>query len=361
MNTTTISGDLSAGTTEDDFEPEEDYGQCIYKHHGAYFLPVLYALVFMLGILGNTLVIWVMVAGVRLRSMTDVCLLNLAVADLLLASSLPFLAHQARDQWVFGSIMCKAVLGIYHVGFYTGIFFITLMSIDRYLAIVHAILAMRARTRSFGIAAAVVTWLAGILASFPEIGFLQVQESPKLDSNIIMYCAPVYVIVDGTTARHWWSIFALYKMSILGLLIPIAIMAFCYSQIIWRLLSSQFSKKPAIRLVIVVMLVFFCCWVPYNVAALFKALELTQGMVGDAACERSKAIRTALQATAAIAYCHTCLNPILYVFVGEKFRVHLVRLIHRSPCKLCPVSPLDRLRGSVYSQTTILDERASAM
>lgn len=329
----------------------------MYDHHGASFLPALYSIFFLLGLLGNSLVIWVIACGVRLRSMTDVCLLNLAVADLLLVCTLPFLAHQARDEWLFGDAMCKMVLGIYHIVFYCGIFFISLMSIDRYLAIVHAVYAMRARTRSFGMIAAAVTWVAGFLASFPDMIFL------KQQTNTSHYCSPEYPKADTTGSNsHFWRIFSLFKMNILGLLIPVVIMCFCYSQIIWRLLYSQSSKKQAIRLVLIVVAVFFCCWVPYNVASFFKALELLHIYTE---CDSSKAITLALEVSGAIAYSHSCLNPILYVFVGEKFRRQLLRLINRTPCRLCQMVkvfiPQDRMTGSVYSQTSSMSERTTAV
>ncbi|XP_070691823.1 C-C chemokine receptor type 4 [Pempheris klunzingeri] len=291
--------------------------------------------------------------------MTDVCLLNLAIADLLLVCSLPFLAHQARDQWLFGDSMCKVVLGIYHIAFYCGIFFISLMSIDRYLAIVHAVYAIRARTRSFGMIAAAVTWVAGFFASFPDLIFLKQQ----FVGHQLNFCFPAYPTpaLDDTNS-HFWRIFSLFKMNILGLFLPFVIMGFCYSQIVWRLLYSQSSKKQAIRLVIIVVAVFFCCWVPYNIASFFKALELLQ-IYTD--CESSKTIILALQVTEVIAYSHSCLNPILYVFAGEKFRRQLLRLMNRTPCVLCKVIkvciPQDRITGSVYSQTTSLDDRSTAM
>lgn len=336
--------------------PEEGYGSCVYERHGANFLPALYSIFFLLGLLGNFLVIWVIACGVRLRTMTDVCLVNLAVADLLLVCSLPFLAHQARDQWLFGDTMCKVVLGIYHIAFYCGIFFISLMSIDRYLAIVHAVYAIRARTRSFGMIAAAVTWLAGFLASFPDLIFLKLQSN----GNNSVFCFPAYPTT--ATSSHYWRIFSHFKMNILGLFLPVVIMGFCYSQIIWRLLYTRSSKKQAIRLVLAVVAVFFCCWVPYNIASFFKALELLEIYTE---CESSKAIILALQVTEAIAYSHSCLNPILYVFVGEKFRRQLLRLINRSPWRLCKMIkvciPQDRIIGSVYSQTTSMDERSTAV
>ncbi|XP_030014184.1 C-C chemokine receptor type 5 [Sphaeramia orbicularis] len=339
---------------EDDFE---QYQSCVYERHGAYFLPVLYALFFLLGLLGNSLVIWVIASGVRLRSMTDVCLLNLAVSDLLLVCTLPFLAHQAWDQWVFGDAMCKMVLGVYHIVFYCGIFFISLMSVDRYLAIVHAVYAMKARTRSFGMIAAAITWVVGFLASFPDLIFLQQQ--PYLDKK---YCYPVYPNSTDSTSMNFWRVFSLLKMNVVGLFVPIVVMGFCYSQIICTLLNTQSSKKQAIRLVVIVVAVFFFCWVPYNIVSFFKALELLEIYAG---CNSSKVIVLALQITEAVAYSHSCLNPILYVFVGEKFRRHLLRLINRAPCRVCQaikvLIPLDRINGSVYSQTTSLDERSTAV
>ncbi|XP_029598624.1 C-C chemokine receptor type 5 isoform X2 [Salmo trutta] len=330
-----------------------DDGICEYKPHGASFLPVLYSLFFILGFLGNVLVLWVILLGVKLCSMTDVCLLNLALADLLLVCTLPFLAHHATDQWVFGDIMCKVVLSAYHIGFYSGIFFITLMSVDRYLAIVHAVYAMRARTRKYGAIAAVVTWLAGFLASFPEALFLKVEKHNEKEN-----CRPVY---DG----HAWGIFGLFKMNTLGLLIPLVIMGFCYTQIVKRLLSCPSSKKQAIRLILIVVVVFFCCWTPYNMTAFFKALELSEVY---SSCESSKAIRLTLQITEAMAYSHSWLNPILYVFVGQKFRRPLIRLINKAPCRMCQFMknylPWDfraSRTGSVYSQTTSIDERSTAV
>ncbi|XP_020565691.1 C-C chemokine receptor type 4 isoform X3 [Oryzias latipes] len=322
----------------------------------------MYSMFFLLGLLGNSLVIWVVVCGARLRSMTDMCLLNLAIADLLLVCSLPFLAYQARDQWLFGDAMCKIVLGVYHVVFYSGIFFICLMSIDRYLAIVHAVYAMKARTLFFGRIAAAVTWTAGFLASFPELIFIKQQTTTNV--SVSLYCFPALSKKTEKTdsSSHFWTIFSIFKMNIMGLFIPLCIMTFCYSRIIWKLLDSHSSRKQPIRLVLLVIAVFFCCWVPYNISSLFKGLELLQIYMG---CESSNSIRLALQVTEVIAYSHSCLNPILYVFVGEKFRRQLLRLISKTPCLLCQMIkvyiPQNRIFGSTYSQNTSMEERSTAV
>ncbi|XP_016107150.1 C-C chemokine receptor type 5-like [Sinocyclocheilus grahami] len=294
---------------------------CVYEDHGASILPVLYSLFFVVGFLGNIMVIWVVLMGVKLRSMTDICLLNLAFADLLLVCSLPFLAHYARDQWIFGDVMCTVVLSVYHIGFYSGIFFIVLMSVDRYLAVVHAVFALRVRTRTYGISASVVTWIVAVSASFPELMHLKTTEN-----NEQKYC-----ISSPTNDQNSYlssRTFGILKMNVMGLILPLIVIGFCYSMILKRLLTARSTRRQSMHLVIMVMVVFFCCWAPYNVTAFVKALELNELITQS--CDSSKAINLSLQITEALAYSHSCLNPIFYVFVREKFRRHLFKLLYRT-------------------------------
>ncbi|XP_067248644.1 C-C chemokine receptor type 5-like isoform X2 [Chanodichthys erythropterus] len=331
-----------------------DSHSCVYKNHGAIFIPVLYSLFFVVGFLGNTLVIWVVLMGVKMRSMTDICLLNLAIADLLLVSSLPFLAHYARDQWIFGNVMCTMVLSVYYIGFYSGIFFIVLMSVDRYLAVVHAVFALRVRTRTYGILASMVIWIIAVFASFPELTYLK-----TTDLNNQSYCT--HYPTNDQTNYHSSKINCTFKMNVIGLILPLIVIGFCYSMILKRLLTVRSSRRQAMRLVIVVMVVFFCCWAPYNLAAFVKALEIKEYIPHS--CESSKAITLSLQITEAVAYSHSCLNPILYVFVGEKFRRHLFRLLYRTPFSKLQFmkSYIIQATGSVYSQTTSVEERSAAV
>ncbi|XP_060777202.1 C-C chemokine receptor type 5-like [Neoarius graeffei] len=322
---------------------------CDYQTQASHFLPVLYSLFFVVGFLGNMLVLWVILRGAQMKSMTDVSLLNLAIADLLLIFSLPFLAHYARGTWVFGSVMCTLVLSVYHIGFYAGIFFIVLMSIDRYLAIVHAVFALRIRTKTYGILASMAIWITATAASFPELLYLGLKEN---DTEVRCSSYPNDAINNDVRSA------AFIKMNVLGLLIPLSIVGFCYSMVLRRLLMLRTSKRLAIRLVVVVMVVFFCCWIPYNIAAFLKALELRGILPSD--CNLSRKIQLMLQTTEAVAYSHSCLNPFLYVFVGEKFKRHLARLLRKTPCfqVQCMKRYMTQAAVSVYSHTTSLDERS---
>ncbi|KAF7707990.1 C-C chemokine receptor type 5-like isoform X1 [Silurus meridionalis] len=326
---------------------------CSFQSNSNLFLPVLYSVFFVVGLLGNLLVLWVILKGAQLKSMTDVSLLNLAIADLLLIFTLPFLAHYARGNWVFGNGMCTLVLSVYHVGFYSGIFFIVLMSIDRYLAIVHAVFALRIRTRAYGIFASIVVWILAVIASFPELLYLGVQ---KNGTEVLCKSYPPNYDIHKAVKTA-----AIFKMNVLGLFIPLIIVGFCYSMVLRRLLNLRTSKKLAVRLVVVVMVVFFFCWIPYNTAAFLKALEMRE--VLPLRCEISRHLQLLLQVTEAVAYSHSCLNPFLYVFVGEKFKRHLARLLHQTPCihVQCVKIYMTQATGSVYSQTTSVDERSAGV
>ncbi|KAI5624112.1 C-C chemokine receptor type 5-like [Silurus asotus] len=335
---------------------EFDYGDlpsepCEYGPHSSHILPLLYSVFIVVGLLGNLLVLWVILKGAQLKSMTDVSLLNLTIADLLLIFTLPFLAHYARSTWVFGSFMCTLVLSVYHIGFYAGIFFIVLMSFDRYLAIVHSVFALKIRTKTYGILASLFVWIFAVASSFPELLHLGVENNAT--QNV---CSAYPKNNQYSDVRSK----AIFKMNVLGLLIPLIVVGFCYSMVLRKLKTLRNSKKLAIRLVATVMVVFFCCWIPYNIAAFLSALEMKLYLTPG--CKLSKTIRLLLQITEAVAYSHSCLNPFLYVFVGQKFRRHLARLLRQTPCfqVQCMKEYMTQAAASVYSQSTSVEERSTA-
>ncbi len=350
------SNDSTNGTVDDGpYEYSGYYGDfdsalaCVHGDHGARILPILYSLYFVVGFLVNMLVVWVVCMGAKLRSMTDVCLLNLALADLLLVSSFPFLAHYSRDQWIFGDVMCTVVYSVYYIGFYSVIFFIVLMSIDQYIAIVHDVLA-----RTYGILASVVVWIVAVAASFPEVMHIKTN---NFSQQIICY---FFYPTSEQNSYFSLRIFGIFKTNVIGLIIPLIIIGIFYSMILKRLLTARSSRKQDICHVIVVMVVFFCCYAPYNVAAFVNILE-QKGLISNS-CYFSKALHLSLQITEALAFSHTCINPILFVFVQEKYRRHLVSLLYKTPFgRLWFMNNYPtQATGSVYSQNTN-DERTSTV
>ncbi|XP_019583324.1 C-C chemokine receptor type 4 [Rhinolophus sinicus] len=318
------------------------------KAFGGLFLPPLYSLVFLFGLLGNSVVVLVLFKYKRLRSMTDVYLLNLAISDLLFVLSLPFWGYYAADQWVFGLGLCKIISWIYLVGFYSGIFFIMLMSIDRYLAIVHAVFSLRARTVTYGVITSLATWSVAVLASLPGLLF-----STCYTERNRTYCKTKYSF-NSTS----WKVLSSLEINVLGLVIPLGIMLFCYSMIIRTLQHCKNEKKnKAMKMIFAVVVLFLGFWTPYNVVLFLETLVELE-VLQDCTFERH--LDYAIQATETLAFVHCCLNPVIYFFLGEKFRKYIVQLFKtcRGSFVLCQYCRLLQIYSpdtpsSSYTQSTV--------
>ncbi|XP_060060856.1 C-C chemokine receptor type 3 isoform X2 [Erinaceus europaeus] len=334
-------------STPYDYSSAEPCEKVNIKELGAQFLPPLYSLVFGLGLLGNVVVVVILTKYRRLGIMTNIYLLNLAISDLLFLITLPFWIHYVRwKEWVFGHCMCKFVSGLYYMGLYSEIFFIILLTVDRYLAIVHAVFALRTRTVTFGIISSAFTWLLAVLVALPDFIFNKVQEESGEST-----CSPHYPLDEEDT---WKRIHAL-RMNILGLVLPLLLMVVCYTGIIKTLLRCPNHKKyKAIRLIFVIMVVFFIFWTPYNLVLLFSAYQVVF-FEGD--CERNKQLDLAMLVTQVIAYMHCCVNPVIYAFVGERFQKYLRHFLHTHVAaylgKYIPFIPIEKLeRVSSVSRST---------
>ncbi|KAG7488582.1 hypothetical protein MATL_G00036270 [Megalops atlanticus] len=139
------------------------------NHLSAVYLPTFYHCIFLLSLLGNGLVLYIIYKYEKLNSMTNIFLLNLVISDLVFASSLPFWATYHASEWIFGSALCKMVSSVYYIGFYSSILFLTLMTLDRYLAVVHALTALKRRRNTYACISSAAVWFVSVLASLKKM------------------------------------------------------------------------------------------------------------------------------------------------------------------------------------------------
>ena len=318
METSTTAKDYDM-TTEYDYGDTTPCQKVQERAFGAQLLPPLYSVVFVIGLIGNILVVLVLMQYKRLKSMTSIYLLNLAISDLIFLVTLPFwIDYKVKDDWIFGDAMCKLLSGFYFMGLYSEIFFIILLTIDRYLAIVHAVFALRARTITFGIITSIVVWVLAILASVPGLYF------SKTQWEFTHHTCSIHFPPESFTK---WKKFQALKLNIMGLVLPLLVMIVCYTGIIKILLRRPNEKKAkAVRLIFVIMIIFFLFWTPYNLSVFVAAF---QDSLFTRKCEQSRQLDLAIQVTEVIAYTHCCINPVIYVFVGERFRKYLRQLFYR--------------------------------
>ncbi|KAJ7992432.1 hypothetical protein DPEC_G00278490 [Dallia pectoralis] len=97
-------------------------------------VPVVFSLIFLLGTVGNSLVLAVLLRSGQVGyNTTNLFILNLSVADFFfIIFCVPFQATiYSLEGWVFGSFMCKVVHFFINLTMYASSFTLAAVSVDR--------------------------------------------------------------------------------------------------------------------------------------------------------------------------------------------------------------------------------------
>ncbi|GLD69818.1 C-C chemokine receptor type 6-like isoform X1 [Lates japonicus] len=318
--------------------------------------PYIHSIICILGFIGNSLVIVTYAFYKRTKSMTDVYLLNVAIADLLFAAVLPLIVYNELTSWSMGPVACKLLRGSYSVNLYSGMLLLACISGDRYIAIVQARRSFRLRSLPYSRVICAIVWIFAILLSIPT--FYSYNWYEPSHNNLMLGSNMNYMFDgEGTNLTNFWDAFMLggqenqtsrtpqyvcefrfesnstalsTKVAIpstqlaVGFFLPLLIMISCYTAVIITLLRARnFQRHKAVRVVLAVVLVFIACHLPYNITLLYDTVNMFQ----QGECEVLDNLQVAKTVTQTIAYLHCCLNPVLYAFIGVKFRNHFRRIM----------------------------------
>ncbi|KAL1006265.1 hypothetical protein UPYG_G00069920 [Umbra pygmaea] len=341
--------------------PEWIYVKCnMSGRHSFIFtlIPVVYASTFVIGMVGNSMVVAVIYRYMTLKTVANVFVLNLAVSDLTFIITLPMWAVFTASgyQWMFGGFLCKASAGLTMFNLYSSIFFLTALSIDRYLAIVHPMRSRQRRTVLYARVTCVLVWIFALLLSVPTA---LTRDTMHIADHNITTCGTL----QPDESRPLLLASNLTK-SILGFLVPFIIIITCYcligralvgAQSIQKNVSSRSRDDEVLRMLVAAVLAFFLCWVPHQV---FHFMELLAQLKVINNCAIVDVIDTAMPFTICIAFLNSCVNPILYGFVGQNFRNNLFRLLHCAPAG--SIGPHPSICSKMSNLST-LSTRASAV
>ncbi|KAK0133201.1 Atypical chemokine receptor 4 [Merluccius polli] len=294
------------------------------------FQSFMFCLIFLLGVAGNALVIATFALYRRhcLRSMTDIFLLHLALADLLLLLTLPLQGVDTYLGWVFSEPLCKATRAGYTLNTYSGLMLLACISVDRYVLVARPqeVLRLRSRLLAGGKLTSLAVWLAAFLLSVPEIRYAGVSVEGG-DSYCVVRESPA---VKRITSMTLITVFGLSSV----------VMVTCYScvgKMLWagpgeKGLSKRGGwrrQQRTLKLMAALVVVFLVFQLPYTVVLWHK-------MAAEAFCS------TFLDyVTCTLAYSRCCLNPILYTLMGSRFRNDVRKLADATCCRrhLCRSRP----------------------
>ncbi|XP_055519208.1 galanin receptor 2b-like [Leucoraja erinacea] len=291
----------------DDWKVSESLG----FRPGSFIVPVIFSLIFLLGTVGNGLVLAVLLRkGQTSYSTTNLFILNLSIADLFfIVFCVPFQATiYTLDGWLFGTFMCKMVHFFIYLTMYASIFTLAAVSVDRYLAIRYPLKSRELRTARNALIAIGIIWALSMVLAGPYLNYYQI---------VLYNGVPVCVPIWADKRRKVMDV----SSFVFGYVIPVTILSFAYTRTIKYLWTSvdpietvseaKKAKRKVTKMIIIVAVLFCLCWLPHHVVIMcfwfghFPFNKATYAFRLIAHC---------------MSYANSCLNPIVYALISKHFR-----------------------------------------
>ncbi|KAI4889500.1 hypothetical protein NFI96_029711 [Prochilodus magdalenae] len=305
-------------------------------------ITALYSVICVLGLIGNLLVMygvvrstteqvlfewwWIILSTAvklvtsgscrrytKMKTATNIYIFNLALADALATSTLPFQsAKYLMSTWPFGELLCKVVIAIDYYNMFTSIFTLTMMSVDRYIAVCHPVRALDFRTPVKAKIINVCIWILSSAIGIPIMVMAGTRVTDK-GKTVCMLKFPDPDWYYDTVTKIFVFIFAF--------VVPVLIITVCYGLMILRLKSVRLlsgskekdkNLRRITRMVLVVVAAFIICWTPIHIFIIVKTLvEINQ---------KNPLVIISWHFCIALGYMNSSLNPVLYAFLDENFK-----------------------------------------
>ncbi|KAM9849950.1 type-2 angiotensin II receptor [Aulostomus maculatus] len=365
----------------------------------ATLIPSIYSVICALGIAGNALAVCVLGHGSTSRkTVANTFMLNLCVSDLLFLLSLPLWAvyYSRGYNWPFGQVACKICGALHNLNLHASIFFITCMSIDRYLAIVHPLRSQSARDPIRASITCIFVWVMACACTAPT---LALRTTRYLEDLGVEACVIFY-------PNHTWYLTLNWMKIVLAFLLPLLVISCCYCAIGRHLLadtglgkmqnlsyspSKPSSKSPesqescsnperpptpcvnpscsggiprqgrglerVLWTVAAVVLAFFFCWFPFHCVT-FLDIMRNEGWLDN--CWVNWTLKHLTPLTLCLGFSNSAINPVLYCFIGNHFRGRLGALSKGlCACLNARVEDHSQKRGSFSTRLSSFSRKLS--
>ncbi|XP_071812262.1 G-protein coupled receptor 54-like [Apostichopus japonicus] len=322
-------------------------------------VPIILMLILIVGLVGNSIVIYVILkAGHgRVKSATNSYIINLAITDIsFLVCCVPGTASMyAWKEWMFGDFMCKLVFFMMHAAAQATCLTLTAMSVDRYQAIVRPLKSMQNRSTKMVSVIIIIIWIFSFVTASPVFIFSKMgTHSFYIDVHLCVEDWPAY--------QTLFPAYALYCF-IMMYLLPLAVISLCYLGVLIKVWDQvmpgldgahlQYRAKEVRQrrhvtwMVLAVVMTFAFCWLPLYICNIWQRFS-RENFPETVPMYIFKLFGIIL------VYTNSCVNPFIYSFMGENFR----RYFRRACPFLCKEkNHRFQVAGSRRTGTTVIDEQ----
>uniref|UniRef100_A0A3Q1KFJ9 G-protein coupled receptors family 1 profile domain-containing protein n=1 Tax=Anabas testudineus TaxID=64144 RepID=A0A3Q1KFJ9_ANATE len=275
-------------------------------------ITALYSLICVVGLLGNVLVMYGVVRYTKMKTATNIYIFNLALADALATSTLPFQsAKYLMRTWPFGELLCKVIIAIDYYNMFTSIFTLTMMSVDRYIAVCHPVRALDFRTPAKAKLINVCIWILSSAVGIPVMIMAVTKTDKGKTACTLRFPQPDW----------YWDTVMKICVFIFAFVVPVLVITVCYGLMILRLKSVRLlsgskekdrNLRRITRMVLVVVAAFIICWTPIHIFIIIKTMVDID--------HKNLLVMAAWHLCIALGYTNSSLNPVLYAFLDENFK-----------------------------------------
>ncbi|XP_010223563.1 PREDICTED: substance-K receptor [Tinamus guttatus] len=319
---------------------------------------ITYSLIVVASLVGNVTVIWIILAHRRMRTATNYFIVNLALADVLMAAfnTIFNFVYASHNVWYFGEEFCRFQNWFPVTAMFVSIYSMTAIAAERYVAIIHPF-KPRLSAGSTRVIIALI-WLVAFGLAFPQCFYAEI-----LTDNGTTKCVVVWP--DDIGWKHQLT----YHLVVIVLiyLLPLMVMFVAYSIIGITLWSSTVpgshvnripyeqqvnAKKKFVKTMVVVVVIFAVCWLPYHIYFILGHLKED--------IYQQKYIQQVYLAIFLLAMSSTMYNPIIYCCLNQKFRSGFKLAFRWCPCIKATEKDKLKLSSPSHYQTTQRKSKTSS-
>ncbi|KFQ89661.1 Substance-P receptor, partial [Phoenicopterus ruber ruber] len=311
---------------------------------------VAYALIVVVSVVGNVVVIWIILAHKRMRTVTNYFLVNLAFAEASMSAfnTVVNFTYAIHNEWYYGLVYCKFHNFFPIAAVFASIYSMTAIALDRYMAIIHPLQPRLSATATKVVIG--IIWLLAFLLAFPQ-GYYSVME--ELPGRLV--CLVEWPEHSSNVYGKTYH----FCMTILIYFLPLLVIGCAYTVVGITLWASEIpgdssdryheqvsAKRKVVKMMIIVVCTFALCWLPYHIYFTLQHFNPDWYL--------QKFIQQVYLAIMWLAMSSTMYNPIIYCCLNDRFRVGF-----KHAFRWCPFVSAGEYEGLEMKSTRYLQTQTS--
>ncbi|XP_008285718.1 chemokine XC receptor 1-like [Stegastes partitus] len=274
-------------------------------------------LIFCISLPGNSFLLWVLLKERAWRTTHDIFLLQLAVSNLCSTTTLPFMASNALNSWVFGWTACGAVRGFFFLGMNSYPIIVTAMVLHSYITVVHASrVSAQAFSKRRVLVGSIVMWLPCAAVSIRD----------SMDSVAIPLGEDE--MCTGVESAYSMTVSVSLGMTLFFLL-PLAIITFCYVHLWITIRQGRINRQdqPS-KLILGITVGYFLCVALHHITLLMNSLYLVN--IFRSTAYLTHTVHCLMFISYPLTHFYCLLYPLFYIPGAQRFRRHLPQRCQRN-------------------------------